>query len=66
MIALAETEYEVIELTYIYKVASAGFKSMQLGKDAYKRMKKGDYTNTPKPKSKPKQEDIKGYDINAK
>lgn len=48
MVALVETEQEAMEYTYIYKVASTGFLSRQLGKDAHRRMKKGDYTNTPK------------------
>ena len=56
MIALAETNEEVSELTFIYKVASIGFKFKQLGKDAYMRMKKGDFTNTPKTKKKIKKE----------
>lgn len=47
MVALADTEAEVIELTYIYKIASQGFKFRLMGKDAYMRMKKGDFTNTP-------------------
>lgn len=42
MIAFADTEEEVMELTYIYKIASEGLRFKQLGKDAYKRMKKGD------------------------
>lgn len=66
MVALAETQDEVYEFTYIYKIASIGYKFRKMGKIAYMRMKKGDFTNTPKPKSKQKQEDIKGYDINAK
>ena len=65
MVALAETEQEAMEYTYIYKVASTGFRFKQLGKDAYKRMKKGDFTNTPKIRKKIEKEIIKGYDINA-
>jgi len=69
MVALVETEWEAMEYTYIYKVASIGFKFKQLGKDAHKRMKKGDFTNTPKTRKKIEKEiikeTIKGYDINA-
>ena len=63
MIALAETQEEVYVLTYIYKVASVGFKFKQMGKDAYNRMKKGDFTNTPKIRKKTKKENLIGYDI---
>lgn len=48
MIALADSKDDAMELTYIYKIASTGFLSRQLGKDAHRRMKKGDFTNTPK------------------
>lgn len=65
MIALASTEREVSEFSYIYLVASTGFKFRQLGKDAYMRMKKGDFTNTPKIRKKIKKEILKGYGINA-
>ena len=50
MVALADSEDEVRELTLIYKYASQGYKFRQIGKDAYKRMKKGDFTNTKKNK----------------
>jgi len=65
LVALVESNYEASELTYIYKVASVGFRAKQLGKDAYRRMKKGDFTNTPKIRKKIKKENIKGYGINA-
>lgn len=66
LVALVDTHAEEKELLYIYKLASIGLRFKNMGKIAYMRMKKGDFTNTPKPKSKQKQEDIKGYDINAK
>ena len=70
MIALAESESEVIELTYIYKVASEGYRFKQLGKIAHMKMKKGDFTNSPKIrkeiKKKIKKDELKGYGINAK
>ena len=67
MVAMVESDKELMEYTYIYKVASVGWKSKQLGKDAYNRMKKGDFTNKPKTKKTKKRfkENIKGYGINA-
>jgi len=65
LVALVSTENEAMEYEYIYKVASVGFRSKQLGKDAYMRMKKGDFSNKPKVKKQKYKENIKGYDINA-
>ena len=63
MIALAESEDELFELQYIYKIASTGFKYMHL-KEFTENRKKDNISISPKNK-KPK-ENLKGYDINAK
>ena len=47
MIALAETEDELFELQYIYKIASTGFKYMHL-KEFTENRKKDNISNLPK------------------
>ena len=74
MVAQVRTKEDAVEMTYIYKIASTGFRCRQLGKDAFERMQKGDYTNKPVQtrriiknlKEVEKiEKNIKGYDINA-
>jgi hypothetical protein len=73
MVAQVRTKEDAQEMTYIYKIASTGWRSGYLGRIAYKRMKKGDFCNIPKNTRKfiNKQIDktiekhLKGYDINA-
>ena len=77
MVAQVRTKEDAQEMTLTYKIASAGWRSRYLGRIAYKRMKKGDFTNTPKISDKmvnkiiDKEFDkiinkhLKGYDINA-
>lgn len=62
MIAHVSTNEEMKELRFIFNVASAGFRSLQLGKDACERMKKGDFTNTPEIKKEIIKKIVKGYD----
>ena len=76
MIAQVRDQEDAVEMTFIYKVASTGWRSRYLGRIACRRMKKGDFTNTPKIPEKVIDEIIdnqlkeidkhlKGYDINA-
>ena len=66
LIAFVSSKEDAIEINFIYKVSLIGLRAGKLGRDAYKRMKKGDFTNTPNIKKKiTKKKIIKGYDINA-
>lgn len=66
MISLVRNLEEAKEMEFIFKVACAGFRSKQLGRDAYNRMKNGDFTNTPEIKRKIvkniTENRVKGYD----
>ena len=80
LIASVSSKEDAQEVEYIYKVFFVGIHARKLGRDAYNRMKKGDFTNTPKIKEKIKEKiveqiidkqlketdkHLKGYDINA-
>lgn len=72
MIAFVNSKEDAIELNFIYKISLISLRARKLGRDAYKRMKKGDFTNTPKITDKVIEKiieneikHVKGYDINA-
>lgn len=65
LIAFVSSKEDAVEINFIYKVSQIGLRARELGRDAYKRMKKGDFTNTPNIKKKIVKEIVKGYDINA-
>lgn len=62
LIAFVSSKEDAKEIEFIYKLAFVGFNARKLGRDAYKRMKKGDFTNTPNIKKKMKKQVVKGYD----
>lgn len=72
LVALVSSKEDAIAMQYIYKLHIVGNRARELGRDAHKRMKKGDFTNTPKISDKiiekiidKEIKNIKGYDINA-
>ena len=70
LIAFVSSKEDAVEINFIFRVSLIGLRARKLGRDAYKRMKKGDFTNTPNIKKKTAKKKIvkdviKGYDINA-
>lgn len=68
LVAFVSTKNEAEEIDFIYKVLFIGLRARKLGKEAYDRMKKGDFTKTPIKKKIEKEiekEIVNGYDINA-
>ena len=77
LIAQVSSKEDALEINFIYKLFIVGIRARKLGKDAYNRMKKGDFTNIPKISEKVEdkiieqevkkttKKHLKGYDINA-
>lgn len=62
MIAFVSSREDAKEMNFIYQVSQISLRARKLGRIAYERMKKGDFSNTPNIKKKVKKESIKGYD----
>ena len=73
LIAFVSSKEDAVEINFIFRVSLISLRARKLGKDAYKRMKKGDFCNIPrktkkfidKEIDKTIEKQIKGYDINA-
>lgn len=62
MIAFVSSREDAQEMNFIYQISQISLRARKLGRIAYERMKKGDFSNTPNIKKKVKKESIKGYD----
>ena len=72
LIAFVSSKEDAVEINFIFRVFQISLKARELGREGYKRMKKGDFTNIPNIKKKitkkivkQKVKHVKGYDINA-